>query len=125
MKNSIEVDTNQSIARVTLHGELVRDEFLALYEEVLLHPQFLPKMSVIWDARDASAIRLTSSDLQRIGNVVREKILERGEGKAAWVVSADFEYGMGRMFELMTEGYIPVTFRVFRSMEEANKWAME
>ena len=83
MKNSIEIDTKQSVVRVTLHGKLIVDEFLALYEELLLHPQFLPKMSVIWDARDASATRLTSSDLQRIGNFVREKTLERGEGKAA------------------------------------------
>lgn len=125
MKSSIEIDTNQSVAKVTLHGELVLDKFLALYEELLLHPQFLPKMSVIWDARDATAIKITSSDIQRIGNFVREKALQRGEGKAAWVVSADFEYGMGRMYELMTEGYIPVTFRVFRSMEEANQWVVE
>ena len=125
MKSYFEIDTNQSIARVTLHGELIIDEFLALYEKLLLRPQFLPTMSVIWDARDASAVRLTSSDLQRIGNFVREKTIERGEGKAAWVVSADFEYGMGRMYELMTEGYIPVTFRVFRSIEEAIQWVME
>ena len=125
MKSSIEIDTNQSIARVTLHGELIIDEFLALYEELLLHPQFLPTMSVIWDARDASAVKFTSSDLQRIGNFVREKTIERGEGKASWVVSADFEYGMGRMYQLMTEGDIPVTFMVFRSIEEANQWAME
>ena len=125
MKNSIEIDTKQSVVRVTLHGKLIVDEFLALYEELLLHPQFLPKMSVIWDSRDASAVKFTSSDLQRIGNFVRDKTIESGEGKAAWVVSADFEYGMGRMYELMTEGYIPVTFRVFRSIEEANQWAME
>jgi len=55
MKSSFEIDTNQSIARVKLHGELVVDEFVASYEELLLHPQFLPKMSVIWDARDAFA----------------------------------------------------------------------
>ena len=125
MKSYFEIDTNQSIARVTLHGELIIDEFLALYEELLLHPQFLPKMSIIWDSRDASAVKFTSSDLQRIGNFVREKTIERGEGKVAWVVSADFEYGMGRMYELMTEGYIPVTFRVFRSIEEATQWVME
>jgi hypothetical protein len=59
MKTYFEIDTNQSIARVELHGDLVIDEFLALYEELLLHPQFLPRMSVIWDARDASAVKLS------------------------------------------------------------------
>jgi len=29
------------------------------------------------------------------------------------------------MYALMTEGYIPVTFRVFRSIEEATQWVME
>ena len=47
MKSYFEIDTNQSIARVTLHGELIIDEFLALYEKLLLRPQFLPTMSVI------------------------------------------------------------------------------
>jgi hypothetical protein len=43
--------------------------------------------------------------------------------KVAFVTDKDLEYGLSRMFEMTSKASTPI--RVFRVMDEAEKWMME
>ena len=48
----------------------------------------------------------------------------RKGGKSAFVFSKDVEFGLGRMFEALSEGKegMPVEYRSFRDINEAREW---
>jgi hypothetical protein len=43
--------------------------------------------------------------------------------KVAFVNSTDLEYGLSRMFEMSSKAMTPI--RVFRAMDQAEKWMVE
>ena len=85
-----------------------------------------PTMNVVWDFSKASLANTPKEFVKQSSMLVQRLGCCRRNGKSAVIASRDLEYGMARMFQIMTEnGEIPFTIRVFRSFGEAKKWLIE
>jgi len=84
-----------------------------------------PTMNVVWDFSKASLADTPTTVVKQSSMLVQKLVCCRKNGKSAVIASRDLEYGMARMFQLMTEnGEIPFTIRVFRSIDEAKQWLL-
>ncbi|HUT65976.1 MAG TPA: hypothetical protein VMZ05_07485 [Spirochaetota bacterium] len=85
-----------------------------------------PTMNVIWDFSKASLADTPTITVKQSSMMVKRLGSTRQNGKSAVIASRDLEYGMARMFQIMTEnGGIPFKIKVFRSFDEAMQWLIE
>jgi len=111
---------------LTIHkcsGGITADEFK---EAIHSFYNGNPTMNVVWDFSKASLADTPATVVKQLSMLVQKLGCCRKNGKSAVIASRDLEYGMARMFQIMTEnGEIPFTIRVFRSFNEAKKWLIE
>lgn len=107
---------------VVLNGRLTTLDIVNVFDELINFPEFKPGMNALWNVTQATHPDLSSEDIRVIATHIRRFAEKRGNGKTAWVVANDVDFGIGRMFEMMTDRDIPMTFRVFRDMVEAKLW---
>ncbi len=80
-------------------------------------------LNVLWDFAGADLARIPSDDLNAIVSEVRAYTHSRAGGRTAFVVSAEVNFGLGRMVEMLsTTMDMPFQFRSFRSLEQAAGW---
>ena len=103
-------------------GELTTDGLLEALEGVYSSPEFEPDMNVLWDVREARVPSMSSSDIQRVSELVAKHWGTGGTSRAALVVSKDFEFSLSRMYQVFLESRISTQVRVFRSFDEALEW---
>ena len=125
MEFSFQVSPDKSFGTVIIKGKFDLDAFKDFYRQMVSHPDFRTGMNVIWDTRQADISKISQDEMRFISSHIAPLTKERGEGKGALVVSDDVSFGVSRMGEMMTEKYVTVTLRVFRNMEEAEKWINE
>jgi hypothetical protein len=64
-----------------------------------------------------------SSLLQQLVQL-RSQLPGPGYGRVACVVEGDLAYGMMRMYQTLADG-LPQKIMLFRSMQDAEKWALD
>lgn len=118
-----EIDT-RGFVRITASASPTAEDELAVYRKMLADPSFEPGIDILLDNRARSASG-GSSHVQKMARLASGARSELAGCRCAIVVSNEVEFGMARMYELMTDGD-PLTVRVFRVLEEAETWlAME
>lgn len=105
------------ILRVT--GELSFDELVATIKE---HFPSLTR-DLIWDFRHGTLRSVTAAQLERIPAIARQHMPNRPGGKTAYVVAADVDFGLLRMYiAIASYSQLPYEYNVFRDYEEALRW---
>jgi hypothetical protein len=102
-------DVSLSVAQTTL---------AALFK----NPEFRPDMAIVWDLVRGGIEPFRGESIRAAVEFVAKRLVVRGRGKAALVVSQQVNYGIGRMFEALTE-QLPLEFRVFWDFDETMGWA--
>ncbi len=112
----------QGYVQVKLSGKYDLEKFKISYHKLIEEMAQSDINSILWDARklDVSAV---SQELIRsiIAHVNREAKGRHG-GRAAWVAQDELGYGMGRMFESISDYNIDIKVQVFRNIREAELW---
>ncbi len=122
---NVQYDKDLDILVVEVSGDLSADVYEQAIDAVLKSPSFRPNINVIYDLRSARGMFLTPEQVRTVAARARSFAPRRGTSwKAALVVSGILEYGLGRMFEYVSDG-APYQVRVLRSMEEARAWIAE
>ena len=103
-----------------LSGELQADDLRRtgkqFYERNVTH-------NVLWDFSGADLRQIASEEIIRIVGEVKTYSHGREGGKTAFVLTADVNYGLGRMVEIASESMdLPFAFESFRSLEQAADW---
>ena len=75
------------------------------------------------DGRQAR-FETSSDDIAHFADVMEDLRLRHGHSRTAFVASADLQYGIGRMYSMVSASRDP-GFAVFRSVEEAEAWLAE
>lgn len=107
---------------IRLEGPFDLGDLERCYVEFLGCPSWSPGTGVLWDVRQCSLAKLNHESLADIAAMTRRYAARRGQGKAAWVVSADVDFGVSRMFQLRNEDDVVFRLQVFRTLEEAKRW---
>ena len=120
MPTSSYIDRENDLATLTVTENISFDEIMALVE--MFYDQ--PTKNALWDLTAVSEINLTSEEIEQIASYQqRQKSAIRIEGKTAIVASKDLIYGLGRMFQSLSEmNRVPFAVMIFRTMEEAEAW---
>ena len=84
-----------------------------------------PTLYTLWDFSKGSMSSISNESIRQIFSLVQNRGTNRQNGKPAIVATKDLEYGMSRMFQIMsTDNGFPFTIKVFRSYDEAMKWIL-
>jgi len=84
-----------------------------------------PTLYTLWDFSKGSMSSISNESIRQIFSLVQNRGTNRQNGKTAIVATKDLEYGMSRMFQIMsTDNGFPFTIKVFRSYDEAMKWIL-
>lgn len=118
------IDAESRLAVIAMSGKYNTEEFLHFYEALTMADNADRLDSIIWDARNLDVGHVTILKLQSVIDAIGEGASRRAGGKAAWVVSDQLGYGMGRMFESLSSGRVPISIRVFYDLSEAHDWIL-
>lgn len=118
---NLSIDRQRRVATVKLSGTLQATDLKDGFAAMVSHPDFEPGFNSLWDLRSASLARLDFEALRDIVRLAATKRDARGSGKVALVVTADVDYGVSRVYEMLASG-LPTVVGVFRSVEEATAW---
>ena len=106
-------------------GDAVVETFGDLMDAMLDHDEWKPGASWLHDHTNLNADPLTAENVQGIADLCKERRERIGSGKCAIVVTADLEYGLGRMWATYVEDKWEAVTGVFRSRDEAMAWFSE
>ena len=115
-------DPSLGCLRIKMKGIFQAEDFIRLFDELLEHEHFRTGINTLWDLSLASHPDMSVSDLLAIGAHVQQNAEKRGISKTAWVVANEIDYGIARMFEMVNDKTVPMDFRVFRNLNEAETW---
>ena len=102
-----------------IEGILDWEELKLVAKKITSSNEFPANVNTIYD--------LTKMDFSNITAEFEEKLirfrkqLDRGDAKIACVVSSDVGFGMGRMYEVLSDK-LPQQVRIFKKQEEAQHW---
>lgn len=121
MKARIEIQGGRTA--IVLSGAFSAAGWEEAYHAMLAAPGFKRGMPTLWDLRAVEDLqRVTRRELETILVAASARIDDRGSGHTAVVMDSDLGFGLGRMFEMMSEEDLPITMRVFRDRKEAETW---
>ena len=117
------VDDQHDLTIHSCSGSLTKEEFMDAIQSFYKEN---PTRYVIWDFAKASLADIPSDCVRRSTEMVKRLGVARRNGKSAVIASSDLEYGLARMFQIMTDnGEIPFKIKVFRYFGEATQWLFE
>ena len=86
------------------------------------HPDWAPGLEILVDCSKSDLSGLSAADVRNASEAVVVLGEQFGTGRAAMVVGRDVDFGMVRMWELLTADKVPFEFCVFRNLAEACEW---
>lgn len=118
----VELPGADAYATVTTSGTFNVADHLRMIEEIVGRPDWRPGTDVLFDHRslsfdDANLAAMYQAATNHLRNDARI-----GSGKAAILMRSPSDFGRGRQFEMLTDGRISATLRVFLAESEALEW---
>ena len=96
-----------------------------LVRQVLDDPAWHETIPSLVDLRGMSASSLSSDDIFELADLFKSINTTLGSGNTALVVSQELEFGLARMWQMMTEEYVQMEIDVFKNIDEAQKWLVQ
>lgn len=116
----VSTDSQNDLTIFMVHGELTADEVIQSVEALSARK---PTKFVLWDATDGSVANVPTEEIQRVAQTMMRFLEKRKEGKTAFVVATDLDYGLGRMYEAFAENEgLPYAYGIFKTVKEAKQW---
>ena len=124
MNCTIEHIAADNYVKIVVEGVFSIEEHAECVNELFSSPFWKPGMNLLCDYQNFNfgsvifeKVRAASENYQR----APEKL---GKGKMALVVKTKLGFGIGRQFELISEGKIPREIYVFMDEKEAIDWLL-
>ena len=119
----LRIDEKKNIAYIKLSGLLSQEVILRAFDSTVSDKRYKKGMGRLWDFRDADLSSLGSETIAAMAQYSLKFPAGINDVKVAFVTSTDLEYGLSRMFEMLSNARTPIC--VFRAMDQAENWMME
>jgi hypothetical protein len=119
----LRIDEEKYIAYIKLSGLLNEKVILSAFDLTVSDKRYRKGMGRLWDFRNADLSSLDSETIAAMAQYSLRFPPGINDVKVAFVTSTDLEYGLSRMFEMLSKAKTPI--RVFRGMDQAEKWMMK
>lgn len=114
------VDNQNDLSVYTVKGKVNAQDILM---EIEAYIKGAHSTRVLWDFTSARLERISNEDSHTILQAAKKFGKNVKEGKVAMVFSHDLGFGMGRMFETLSEiEHYTFEFNTFRTIEDARTW---
>lgn len=120
-------DASTGIRLATYRGTIDDKNLLEAYRELIVQPDFDPLAHDLADLRGVEHVELTPNGLNQLAIMLSGGgSLPRPSQVAGLAIVADtpVAYGIARMYEMMTESFLPKETRVFREFDDALSWLL-
>ena len=122
MKFEINFDNMPEYVLITTEGEALAKDFDVLLTTLVDSPTWITGTDQIVDHRKLMMDNVTPNEIKILEGIVKMHSKKLGNGRCAFIVKGDFEFGMVRMYELIGGGKIHIKVGVFHSINEAFEW---
>ena len=122
MEYSIIFDEPKSLIILKTKGGLDVKTYIPLMKELFSHPHWGEGHNLLVDHTESRVHTLSNTEVQEISNLVLSYAEEFGSIKMGIVISTEADYGMVRMWQILTEDSAAFQIMAFRRKEEALKW---
>ena len=124
MSVEIKYDQNRKVLDIIVFGLSDADDLSSALEHIINSGDYPPNTDAIWDVRNSD---LSNANFQFVSDLVkiRSRFKKRRNCRSALIVSSEVQYGLCRMFEMLSEGKISQQLRVFRDYKEGEQWLLE
>ena len=122
MQWTVELSGADDHAKVTTSGTFNVADHLRMIEDIVSRPSWRPGTDVLFDHRNLSFDDADLSAMYQAATNHLRNDARIGSGKAAVLMRSLNDFGRGRQFEMMTDGRISATLRVFPVEAEALQW---
>jgi len=123
MKYKIEYINPENCFIIKTDGKMSGDDFIAMAERLLNHPDYQPGRNILFDHRKLNFENTTIYDIEKIRNFHRENENKIGNGKSAIVVESQSEWdriwNQGK--KIKTENIV----EIFDNFNNAMNWINE
>ena len=124
MKYSIQYDDVENFFCIKTIGEFSIEVFQDLVEELFSHKFWHPGANCLFDYRETDFLKVPIEELQRVSELHIKSNQIVGQGKSAFVMMNSSNYGMGRMYQGMTEFSVQTEFFIFTDFNKAKNWVI-
>jgi hypothetical protein len=125
MNYTFEFDNHRGYVLVTTSGKASIDGFQRMHRDMLAHPGWNGNLNLLSDHRQLDSHEISAEDVQHM-SLWRADLKQLPDRiRIATVVETDLGFGLMRMWEGLTEGFLRADRRIFRSLEEAKAWLEE
>ena len=104
---------------VNISGILEWEQLKIAAEKITTSKEFPTDVDTLYDLTEMDFSNITAEFEEKL--IHFRKQLDRGDAKIACVVSSDVGFGMGRMYEVLSDK-LPQQVRIFKKQEEAQHW---
>ncbi len=122
MEHTITKTDNLPFFEIKLTGIFNLDDLESCYLDMLSHEKWIKGADILWDVTECQLDDLDSNLVRQIAIMTTKYAQERGNGRAAWLVNRDIDFGISRMFELINEKKVVFAFNVFKQRKGAEDW---
>jgi hypothetical protein len=112
--------------RIAVYRGAIDDAtLLGAYQALIVRPDFVPQAHDLADLRGITEWRVTTEGLTQLGHLmsgggrIPKPALVAG---LAIVADTPLGFGLARMYELITQAYLPKNTQVFHDLDEAFAW---
>ena len=123
MEHVIEMRASPRRIVVRTGGSATYEGFVRLIAELLAPPYVELDVPVVVDMRMLDMRSLPTDSIRDLAIELWEQRSRLKPLRHALVVNEEVTFGLSRLFEQFMAGQSPVTFRVFYSLEDAERWA--
>ncbi len=106
-------------------GRASVESFGLFLKELFTHPDWSAESCLLLDVSEIDTRQFGPSDVQGVSELLKSRRGAFGTGCLAVLTSREVDFGLARMFQLMTEDGFPVAIRIFRARSEALSWIRE
>ena len=96
-------DKNKQLLIITAFGPLTFEEYTSIMETIINSDDYPANINTIWDLRKADFSPTDVNFWEKIVNY-RSQFPQRTNCRSALIVTDDLQFGMSRMFEILSEG---------------------
>lgn len=123
MTYEITADHENKMILVTAQGRITLDNVLDYIEQLMRKPFIKLPYGILVDYRNADLSQMTSEEVYQLIDYLKANEDKVGAIKIAILTAGELEFGLNRMFQLLSEEELPFEVHVTKEFEDAMHWA--
>jgi hypothetical protein len=120
----IEYVKSRNFVKVVTGGVFNLNDYIEMAEDILSREFWRPGLDVLFDYRKADFSKTTFEVVMAASRNHQKNDERIGGGKSAILMKSRSDYGLGRQFEMVSEGKVSSNLYIFLDEREALEWLL-